>query len=75
MSSDYFVPNIFIPLEQVIFLQGKAPHQKRPVIHLDNCSVHTSPTSTDFLEQHGMRRIPCPPYSLDLARVTSTRFR
>jgi hypothetical protein len=28
MNSDYFVPNIFIPLEQAIFPRGRAPHQK-----------------------------------------------
>jgi uncharacterized membrane protein len=37
MNSAYFVTNIFIPLiplEQAIFLRGRAPHQKRLAIHL-----------------------------------------
>jgi hypothetical protein len=42
MNSAYFVTNILTPLEQMIFPRGRAPHQKRLVIHLDNCSVHTS---------------------------------
>jgi hypothetical protein len=31
------------------------------VIHLDNCSVHTSRASTDWLEEHGMLHMPHPP--------------
>jgi hypothetical protein len=47
MNSDYSVTKILIQLEQAIFLQGRASHQKRLVAHLDNCSVHTSRASTD----------------------------
>jgi hypothetical protein len=67
MNSAYFVTNILTPLEEVIFPQGRAPHQKRLVIHLDNCSVHTSRASTEWLEEHGMRHMPQPPYLPDLA--------
>jgi hypothetical protein len=58
MNSAYFVTNIFPPLEQVIFLRGRAPHQKRLVIHLDNCCVQTSRASADWLEEHGILRVP-----------------
>jgi histone-lysine N-methyltransferase SETMAR len=37
------------------------------MIHLDNCSVHTSRASTEWLEEHDMRCMPHPPYSPDLA--------
>jgi hypothetical protein len=37
------------------------------VVHLDNCSVHTSQVSTDWLEEHNILRMPHSPYSLDLA--------
>jgi hypothetical protein len=67
MNSAYFVTNILTPLEQAIFPQGRAPHQKRLVIHLDNCSVHTSQVSTEWLEEHDMRRMSQPPYLPDLA--------
>jgi hypothetical protein len=50
MNRNYFVTNISIPFEQAIFPRGRAPHQKRLVIHLDNCSVHTSQASTNWLE-------------------------
>jgi hypothetical protein len=36
MNSDYFVTEVLIPLEQAIFPQGRASHQTRLVIHLDN---------------------------------------
>jgi hypothetical protein len=66
MNSDYFVTNILIPLEQAIFPRGRASHQKRLMIHLDNCSVHASRASTNWLRKHNMRRMPHPPYSSDL---------
>jgi hypothetical protein len=74
MNNDYFVINIFIPSEQVIFPRGRAPHQKRLMVHLDNCSVHTSRVSRDWLEEHDMRRMSDLPYSRDLVPVTSTCF-
>jgi hypothetical protein len=67
MNSAYFVTTILTPLEEAIFPQGRAPHQKRLVIHLDNCSVNTSPVSAEWLEEHGMHRMPWPLYSSDLA--------
>jgi hypothetical protein len=60
MNSDYFMTNILIPLEQTIVPRGRVPHQKRFVIHLDNCWVHTNRASTDWLEEHGMRCMPHP---------------
>jgi hypothetical protein len=67
MNSAYFAINILIPLEEAIFPQGRAPHDRRFVIHLDNCSIHTSRVSTDWLEGHDIVRMPQPPYSPDLA--------
>jgi hypothetical protein len=66
LNSDYFVRNILTPLEEAIFPQGRAPHHKRLMTHLDNCSVHTSRASTEWLEERDMRRMPQPPYSPDL---------
>jgi hypothetical protein len=66
MNSAYFVTNILAPLSETIFPQGRALYQKRLVIHLDNCSVHTSRASTEWLEEYGMRRMSQPPYSLNL---------
>jgi hypothetical protein len=66
MNSNYFVTNIFIPFEQAIFPRGRTLHQKRLVTHLDNCSVHTSRVSIDWLEEYCMCRMPHPPYLPDL---------
>jgi histone-lysine N-methyltransferase SETMAR len=67
MNSAYFVTNILIPFEQAIFPRRRAPHQKRLMVHLDNCSVHISRASTNWLEENGIRRIPRPSYSPVLA--------
>jgi hypothetical protein len=67
MNRAYFVTNIFIPLEQAIFPRGRVPHEKRLVVHLDNCSVHISRVSIDCLEEHNILHIPHSPYSPDLA--------
>jgi hypothetical protein len=67
MNSAYFVTNLLAPLEQVTFPRGRAPHQKRLVIHLDNWSVHKSRASRDWLEEHYIHRMPQPPDSPDLA--------
>jgi hypothetical protein len=37
MNNAYFVAHVFVLLEETIFSQGMAPHQKRLAIHLDNC--------------------------------------
>jgi hypothetical protein len=74
MNSAYFVTNIHTPLEEAIFSQGRALHQKRFIIHLDNCSVHTNWESPEWLEEHGIRRMSQPPYSSDLAPMTFICF-
>jgi hypothetical protein len=57
MNNDYFVTNILIFLEQMIFPWRREPHEKRLVISADNCSVHTSRGSTDWLEKHGIYHV------------------
>jgi hypothetical protein len=75
MNNAYFVTNLLIPLEPAISPRGKSPHQKRQVVHFDNCSVHTSRASTDWLEEHGIRRVPYPSYSCSLASSDFYLFR
>jgi hypothetical protein len=71
INSDYFVTNILIPFEQAICTRGMALHQKQLVVHLDNCSVHTSQASIDWLEEHSMRHMQHLLYSPEL---TSSDF-
>jgi hypothetical protein len=58
MNSEYFVTNILTSLEQTIFPRGRALHQKRLVIHPDNCSIHTSRVSRDWLEEYDICHMP-----------------
>jgi hypothetical protein len=51
MNRAYFLTNVLIPFEEAIFPRGRAPHERLLVVHLDNCSVHTSRVSTDWLEK------------------------
>jgi hypothetical protein len=60
---------VLIPVEHAIFARGRALHQKRLVVHLDNWSVHTTRASTDWIEEHGMRRMPHLPYSCDFVSI------
>jgi hypothetical protein len=64
MNNTYFVTNQFIPVEEATFARGRASRQKRLVVRHDNCSVHTSRASKDWLEEHSIRRMPHPRYRL-----------
>jgi hypothetical protein len=44
------------------------------MVHLDNCSVHASRASIDWLDEYGMRRMPYQSYLPNLARVISIYF-
>jgi hypothetical protein len=74
MNNAYFVTNVLIPLEEAISPQGKAPLERRFVIYFDNCSIHASRVSTDWLEEYDIVRMPQPPYSPDLAPSDSYLF-
>jgi hypothetical protein len=67
MNSDYFLTKFPSPLEQAIFPRGKAGHQKKHVVHVNNSSVQRNRASTSWLEEYGTRCMPCPPYLLDFA--------
>jgi hypothetical protein len=67
MNSTDSVTRLFIPLKQEMFPRGRAPHEGRLVVHLDNCSVRTSAASTGWLEEHGIRCMPGQFYSPNLA--------
>jgi histone-lysine N-methyltransferase SETMAR len=69
MNSAYFVTNILIPIKQMIFHGWRAPHERRLVVHFDNCSVQTNRILTDWLEEHSILHMPHPPYSPDLASI------
>jgi hypothetical protein len=66
MNNDYFVTKILSLFEKAIFTRGRAAHQKRFTVHVDNCSVHISRASTSWREEHSMRHMPHQLYLLDL---------
>jgi hypothetical protein len=66
-NSDYFVTNVLISLEQIIFSWRRAPHEKRLMVSIDKCSVRTSRGSTDWLQKHGIHRMSDQSYSPNLA--------
>ena len=37
------------------------------IFHMDNARSHTSNTTCEYMSEHGLRRMPHPPYSPDLA--------
>jgi hypothetical protein len=67
MNGEYFVTYKLCPIEQAIFSRGMPRHQKRLVVHFDNCSVHTRKGSAHWLEEYGVFHMPYPFYSPDLA--------
>jgi hypothetical protein len=57
INSNYFVIKILNLLEEAIFPRGRTVHQKRLIVHLDNCSADTSQASTSWLEEHNIHRM------------------
>jgi hypothetical protein len=74
MNTDYFVRNILIFLEQMIFPWKRAPREKRLMVSVDNWSVHTSRGSTDWLEKHGISACQTNSIYLIWPLVTCTCF-
>jgi hypothetical protein len=63
INSTYYTTNIIQPFYQAFFLQGRNPHGKQLVVHVDNCSVHTGVTTELFMKTWDMVSMPHPPYS------------
>jgi hypothetical protein len=67
INNSYYVTHILEPLHQVFFPGGRTPHEKRLVVHVDNCSVHKSRVTKTFIQNNDMADMPHHPYSPDLA--------
>jgi hypothetical protein len=68
MNNASSVTSLPIPLEQAIFPRGRVPHEKRLVVHLDNCFIHKSLASTGWLKEY---RIHCKPRQFYLPNLAS----
>lgn len=62
----YYTNNILAPLSQMG--QGFPDADgRRLTIHADNAKPHTARHTTQYIESHGMKKAPHPPYSPDIA--------
>jgi histone-lysine N-methyltransferase SETMAR len=66
-NSQYFGDNVLTHLLPKIFPQGRRRHALRLHCHLDNCRVHFSKTSEQFVTKNEIVHISHPPYRPDLA--------
>jgi hypothetical protein len=66
MNSEYFTTNTLARFEK-ISPEGRTPHAKRLIIHMDNCSIHTGGAREDYMKQNNMMRLRYARYSADLA--------
>jgi hypothetical protein len=67
MNSDYYVTNVLTPRHEKICFRGPEECGRPLIIHVENCSVHTSPQTEQFMSDHQMIRTPQPPNSPTLA--------
>jgi hypothetical protein len=51
-DSHYFVSNVMTPLIANIFPQGRTAHAHRLHLQLDNCRVHSSKVTEQFIAQN-----------------------
>jgi histone-lysine N-methyltransferase SETMAR len=66
-NSEYFMSHVLAPMVTKVFPWARIPHTRRLQLHLDNCRVHFSKASEQFITENHIGRIPHPPYSPDLA--------
>jgi hypothetical protein len=73
-NSQYFVETVMAPLVSNIFPQGRRRRAPRLYCHFDNCLVHFSNVSDNFVAENEIVRVPHSPYSLDLPLSDSWLF-
>jgi histone-lysine N-methyltransferase SETMAR len=66
-DSQSFVDNLMVSLVEKVFPKGRNPHARRLHLHLDNCQVHFSRVTEQFIAENHLARVPQPAYSPDLA--------
>jgi histone-lysine N-methyltransferase SETMAR len=59
--------HILAPMVTKVFPRGRIPHAHRLQLHLDNCRVHFSRATEQFITENDVGHVPHQPYSLDLA--------
>jgi transposase len=59
--------DIMVKLVEKVFPKGRNPDARRLHLHLDNCQVHFSRVTEQFIAQNHISRVPQPEYSPNLA--------
>jgi hypothetical protein len=62
-KAQHFVEDVMTPLVQTVISQGKTRYAPRLNVHLDNCRVHFSKVTEQFLIENQLLHVPHPPYS------------
>jgi hypothetical protein len=66
-STEYFLIHIMDLLLPKVFPEGKKCHALRVSVHLDNCQIHPSNASKQFVGENSLVAVLHPPHSPDLA--------
>jgi hypothetical protein len=66
-DSQYFMDNIMILLVEKVFSEGRDPDASRLHFHLDNCYVHSSKVTEQFIAENHISRVLQPVYNPELA--------
>jgi histone-lysine N-methyltransferase SETMAR len=67
MNAVYFAANIIKDIREACYPHGRNTHDRKFVLHLDNCPLRNTKTVADAMEGSDLKRMPHPPYSPDLA--------
>jgi hypothetical protein len=59
--------HVLAPMVAELFLRARIPHTRRLQLQLDNCRVHFSKATEQFITEDYIGRVPRPAYSPDLA--------
>ena len=65
-NSDYFITEILEPINEMTATLREESGQNL-ILHFDNARPHVSKIVSEYLESHGMKRAPQPPFSPDIA--------
>jgi transposase len=71
MDTCHFAGEIIRGLEDICYPEGRNPDERKRTLYLNNALIHDISTGMGQLEQSEFKRVEQPPYSPDLARVTS----
>jgi hypothetical protein len=62
-NSEYLVSHVLASMVAKVFPPTRIPHTRRLQLHLDNCRVHFSKATEQFITENHIGRVPNPPYT------------